>query len=81
MAKKTNPRKKNKAFDNEPDIRPSFYPGSTTQGGSNFGQGSSNLGNKSAKQGDSASSGANYDNERWEADDVNTGNDAPPKQK
>ena len=43
--------------------RAEIHPGSTTQGGSNFGQGSSQLGKKSIHQGEVKNDGANYDNE------------------
>jgi len=38
--------------------------GSTTQGGSNFGQGSIQLGNSSAKQGSESNKGSNYEDEQ-----------------
>lgn len=38
--------------------------GSTTQGGSNFGQGSQQLGNTSIKQGSESGKGSNYDEEQ-----------------
>ena len=40
-----------------------IHPGSTTQGGSNFGQGSSQLGKKALHQGEKKSDGSSYDNE------------------
>lgn len=40
------------------------HPGSTTQGGSNFGQGSNDLGKYSDKQGSEENAGANYSNEQ-----------------
>jgi len=43
--------------------RASFHPGSTTQGGSNYGQGSHHLGGESYHQGDTANAGSNYSNE------------------
>lgn len=43
--------------------RASYHTGSTTQGGSNFGQGSHQLGGESYHQGDVANRGSNYDNE------------------
>ena len=43
--------------------RASFFPGSTTQGGSNHGQGSGYLGPSSYKQGSERSKGTNYENE------------------
>jgi len=43
--------------------RASFITGSTTGGGSNFGQGSSHLGAESYQQGSKVNTGANYNNE------------------
>lgn len=43
--------------------RASFHPGSTTQGGSNYGQGSGYLGPSSYKQGSETGKGTNYENE------------------
>ena len=43
--------------------RASFFPGSTTQGGSNYGQGSGYLGPSSYKQGSETGKGTNYENE------------------
>ncbi len=44
--------------------RAAFGPGSTTQGGSNYGQGSSDIGGAGRnKQGSEANRGSNYDNE------------------
>lgn len=40
-----------------------IHPGSTVQGGSNFGQGSSQLGKQAIKQGEEKNDGANYANE------------------
>jgi hypothetical protein len=47
--------------------RAEFHHGSTTQGGSDFGQGSADLGRQDAnRQGSEANSGSNYGNEkRW----------------
>jgi hypothetical protein len=59
----------------EPDKKAVYHPGSTTQGGSDFGQGSSYLGSKSYKQGSVANEGSTYEGERWVSDDVN---DEPP---
>ena len=44
--------------------RADFHHGSTTQGGSNFGQGSMQLGKKADRQGSESNSGANYENEK-----------------
>lgn len=59
--------------DNE--YRASYGVGSTTQGGSNFGQGSSNLGAtpETIKQGSEANKGANYENEKDKLGSSSTG--------
>jgi hypothetical protein len=44
--------------------RSTLHPGSTTQGGSNFGQGSSQLSKDSYKQGNKAGKGSNYEHEQ-----------------
>ncbi len=44
--------------------RAKFHHGSTTQGGSNFGQGSLQLGKDGNKQGSESSSGSSYGNEK-----------------
>ena len=44
--------------------RATYYHGSTTQGGSNFGQGSMQLGKRANKQGSEGNSGSNYGNEK-----------------
>jgi hypothetical protein len=41
-----------------------FHHGSTTQGGSNFGQGSLQLGKESNNQGSESTSGSTYGNEK-----------------
>jgi hypothetical protein len=43
--------------------RASEHTGSTTQGGSNFGQGSSQLGKKAIHQGEQKTEGSDYENE------------------
>jgi hypothetical protein len=43
--------------------RATEHPGSTTQGGSNFGQGSSQLGKDAIHQGEQKSEGSDYKNE------------------
>lgn len=43
--------------------RPAYHPGSTTQGGSNYGQGSYQLGKAANKQGSEMNRGVNYGNE------------------
>ncbi|MBS1587683.1 MAG: hypothetical protein JSS82_19275 [Bacteroidetes bacterium] len=52
-----------------------FKPGSTTQGGSDFGQGSSNLGPESYEQGSEKNEGSNYNNERKPVPDNNNTQD------
>jgi hypothetical protein len=44
--------------------RATYHHGSTTQGGSNFGQGSMQLGKRANKQGSEGNSGSNYGNEK-----------------
>jgi len=44
--------------------RAEHHHGSTTQGGSNFGQGSSELGKQANRQGSEGNSGSNYGNEK-----------------
>lgn len=44
--------------------RAEFHHGSTTQGGSDYGQGSSELGKEPNRQGSESNDGANYANER-----------------
>ena len=60
--------------------RADFHPGSTTQGGSNFGQGSHQLAGDTYHQGSTSNRGANYENEagKFAADDP-TGNIAAAK--
>jgi len=52
-----------KKIDNKDKETASFYPGSTTQGGSNFGQGQSSLGTDK-KQGSQGNAGASYEDEQ-----------------
>ena len=59
---KKKPAKQNKVLEDKPNKATTYY-GSTTQGGSNFGQGSLQLGNKSIKQGSESGPGSNYDDE------------------
>ncbi len=54
--------KKQMPKDNKP-TRAEVHTGSTTQGGSNFGQGSAGLGKHSMKQGADAGRGSSYENE------------------
>lgn len=58
-----NTNKKHPVTEDKP-TRATTRHGSTTQGGSNFGQGSLQLGNKSIKQGSESGGGANYDDEQ-----------------
>jgi hypothetical protein len=44
--------------------KPVVHTGSTTQGGSNFGQGSMHLGSQSYRQGSQKNEGSNYEDER-----------------
>ncbi len=53
--------------------RASFTTGSTTGGGSNYGQGSHHLGGESYKQGSTANAGANYGNETENIGSSSTG--------
>jgi len=47
--------------------RATFHHGSTTQGGSNFGQGSNDLPKQSIQQGNESNDGSNYDGEQgWD---------------
>lgn len=49
--------------------RATFHHGSTTQGGSNYGQGSDDLPKQSNKQGSESNDGSNYANEKgWNAE-------------
>jgi hypothetical protein len=61
--KKDSQTKQKEILEDKPS-RATFYPGSTTQGGSNFGQGSSQLGKDGNKQGSESSSGSDYGNEK-----------------
>jgi len=66
-------KKKKKAIKEDKPSRASIHPGSTTQGGSDFGQGSSQLGKKSLKQGSEKGKGSNYDNEQgWNNEELAT---------
>ena len=64
--------KENPVREGEPN-RAEIHPGSTTQGGSNFGQGSSQLGKKAIYQGEEKTDGASYDNEQgWDNEALRT---------
>jgi hypothetical protein len=53
--------------------RADFHHGSTTQGGSNFGQGSADLGKAGNLQGSESNDGANYENEKdWDNEALRT---------
>lgn len=55
--------KKHEVLEDKPN-RATTHNGSTTQGGSNFGQGSNDLGDNSRRQGSESNDGANYDDEQ-----------------
>ncbi|HTR31671.1 MAG TPA: hypothetical protein VMH27_20505 [Puia sp.] len=61
--KKQNGEKPKDVKEDKP-TRADFHHGSTTQGGSNFGQGSADIGNDDSGQGEETSDGSNYGNER-----------------
>jgi len=68
-------KKLSKKYDIKEDkpSRSKIHPGSTTQGGSNFGQGSSQLGKKSFNQGSKSGKGSNYENEQgWNNESLRT---------
>ncbi|NCI50639.1 hypothetical protein GWC95_11940 [Sediminibacterium roseum] len=77
---KDNKKNQEEIKENKP-TRASFHPGSTTQGGSNFGQGSAGLGKQSIKQGTEAGSGSNYENEQgWNNEALRTSDSDPEQQ-
>jgi len=55
---------KQKEITEDKPSKATFHTGSTTQGGSNFGQGSMQLGKEGNKQGSESNSGSNYGNEK-----------------
>lgn len=55
--------KKHRVVEDKPN-RATTHHGSTTQGGSNFGQGSNGLGDNSQRQGSESGDGSNYDGEQ-----------------
>ncbi|MBS1662742.1 MAG: hypothetical protein JST68_16985 [Bacteroidetes bacterium] len=61
--KKHNTPKQNEITEDKP-TRATFHHGSTTQGGSNFGQGSIQLGRNANKQGSESTTGSDYGNEK-----------------
>ena len=73
---KNEDKNENEVTEGKP-TRATFHHGSTTQGGSDFGQGSGQLGKDGGKQGSESNDGANYngeqgwDNEALRTDDEN----------
>jgi hypothetical protein len=64
---KNNTHKQNNIQEGNPRSKATYHHGTTTQGGSNFGQGSLDLGKHSYRQGSEKNEGANYGNERgWD---------------
>ena len=61
---KKNSLTKQKEVTEDKPSKAEFHHGSTTQGGSDFGQGSMQLGKESNRQGSESSSGSNYGNEK-----------------
>lgn len=61
--KKHSLRKQKEITEDKP-TKAEFHHGSTTQGGSNFGQGSSQLGKEGNRQGSESGSGSSYGNEK-----------------
>jgi len=60
-------RQNNDIQEGNPKRKATYHHGSTTQGGSNFGQGSAQLGKEGNRQGSESGKGANYGNERgWD---------------
>ena len=61
---------KQKEVTEDKPTRATHHHGSTTQGGSDFGQGSSDIGKKDAnRQGSESNSGSNYGNEKkWNSE-------------
>ena len=67
MKKSRTYRQNNDIQEGNPKSKATFHHGSTTQGGSNFGQGSLQLGKQANKQGSESNKGANYDHEQgWD---------------
>lgn len=54
----------NKINPTDPERKADVHPGSTTQGGSNFGQGANSLGKKAQHQGSKKGKGSDYENEQ-----------------
>ncbi|MDP4149100.1 MAG: hypothetical protein Q8927_12735 [Bacteroidota bacterium] len=61
--------------------RASFHHGSTTQGGSDFGQGSMQMGRYGNAQGSESNEGANYDGEQGWNNEALRRKDIPNKKK
>lgn len=56
--------KQNNIQEGNPKSKATYHHGTTTQGGSDFGQGSMQLGKQANKQGSEKNTGSNYANER-----------------
>lgn len=61
---RTMKHKQNDIQEGNPKSRAAYHHGTTTQGGSDFGQGTNDLGKHSYRQGSEKNDGANYGNER-----------------
>jgi hypothetical protein len=60
-------RQNNDIQEGNPKSKATYHHGSTTQGGSTFGQGSTQLGKDGNRQGSESNKGANYDHEQgWD---------------
>jgi hypothetical protein len=57
-------KKENKLNPTGPEKIADINPGSTTQGGSNFGQGANSLGKQAQQQGSRKGKGSDYENEQ-----------------
>ena len=64
MKKQATHRQNNDIQEGNPKSKATYHHGSTTQGGSNFGQGSLQLGKQANKQGSESNKGANYNREQ-----------------
>jgi len=73
---KKNAKKSRKIIEDRPN-RAFRHHGSTTRGGSNFGQGSLQLGRHANRQGSESNKGSNYNNEQgWNNEALRTDNDS-----
>jgi len=72
--------KKHPVLEDKPN-KTEIHPGSTTQGGSNFGQGSTQLGNSSIGQGSELNKGASYEGEEDWNNEALRMEDLPQKKK